>query len=89
MNIKDSLRTISSQAKQHWSSSNNIMCILAHLHNSMRYEKHGELEVFRLPTFSGWSRWTNSKNYVQSEKECEVFVINSEYGITDKKIIHI
>lgn len=89
MKIKDSLQTITSQGKRHWSNANNIMCILAHLHGSMRYEKQGELEVLRLPTFSGWSRWSNSMNYIQSEKECEVFVVNSEYGITDKKIIHI
>lgn len=83
MKIKDGLRIITSEAKDKWSNSEHIICLLAHLHQAMIYEKQGYLEIWRLPTISGWSRWTNQQGYVQSEKKNQCFIVNSELGITD------
>jgi hypothetical protein len=83
MKIKDGLRIITSEAKDKWSDSEHIICLLAHLHQAMIYEKQGYLEIWRLPTISGWSRWTNQQGYVQSEKKNQCFIVNSELGITD------
>ena len=61
----------------------HIICLLAHLHSSMVYEKQGYLEIMRLPTISSWSRWSNDKGYIQSERKNQSFIINDDLGITD------
>jgi len=81
--IKKALETITVEAKDQWSESEHIICLLAHLHQAMIYEKQGYLEIRRLPTISGWSRWSNNEQYIQTEKKNETFIINKELGITD------
>ena len=83
MKIKEALKIITTEGKSNWSECTHIICMLAHLHQGMIYEKQGYLEIFRLPTISGWSRWSNSMGYVQSEKKNQTFIINSDLGITD------
>jgi hypothetical protein len=83
MKIKDALQIITSEAKSLWSDSEHIICLLAHLHQAMVYEKQGYLEIMRLPTASGWSRWSNNQGYIQSEKKNQSFIVNRELGITD------
>ncbi len=81
--IKDALQIITSEAKNLWSDCEHIICLLAHLHQAMTYEKQGYLEIMRLPTLSGWSRWSNNQGYIQSEKKNQSFIIGKENGITD------
>ena len=83
MKIKDALKIITTEAKDMWSQSEHIICMLAHLHSSMIYEKQGYLEIMRLPTISSWSRWSNDSGYIQSEKKNQSFIINDDLGITD------
>ena len=83
MKVKDALQIITTEAKSMWSECKHIVLLLAHLHQSMIYEKQGYLEVLRLPTISGFSRWSNDKGYVQTEKKNQSFVVDSKLGITD------
>ena len=82
--VKEALKIVSTEAKDMWSDSNRTILMLAHLHQAMEYEKQGMLEILRLPTISGFSRWTNEKGYVQNEKKNKSFVINKELGIVDE-----
>ena len=66
-----------------WSNCEHIILMLAHFHQAMVYEKQGYLEVLRLPCCSGWSKWSNDKGYIQSEKKNQSFIIDKELGITD------
>ena len=52
-------------------------------HQEMEDEKQGMLEIRRLPTISGYSRWTNTQGYVQNERCNQSFVINKDLGIID------
>jgi hypothetical protein len=81
--VKEALKIVSTEAKNEWSNCDHIIFMLAHLHQSMIYEKQGYLEILRLPTISGWSRWTNSMGYVQTEKKNQAFIISGKNGITD------
>jgi len=81
--VKDALQIITTEAKNMWSNCEHIILMLAHLHQAMVYEKQGYLEVFRLPTVSGFSRWSNDKGYIQTEKKNQSFIIDKELGITD------
>lgn len=81
--VKDALKIITTEGKDEWSQSEHIICMLAHLHQAMVYEKQGYLEIMRLPTISGWSRWSNDNGYIQIEKKNQSFIINNELGITD------
>jgi hypothetical protein len=81
--VKDALKIITTEAKDEWSQSEHIICLLAHLHQAMIYEKQGYLEIMRLPTISGWSRWSNDNGFIQIEKKNQSFIINNELGITD------
>jgi len=81
--VKDALQIITTEAKEKWSNCEHIILMLAHFHQSIVYEKQGYLEVLRLPCVSGWSRWTNDKGYIQSEKKNQSFIIDKELGITD------
>ena len=81
--IKRALEIITTEAKDEWSDSLHMYWILAHLHTAMAYEKQGFLEIYRLPTISGWSRWTNEKGFQQSEKKTQCFIFDEEFGIVD------
>jgi len=81
--VKDALQIITTEAKDKWSNCEHIVLMLAHLHQAMVYEKQGYLEVLRLPTVSGFSRWSNDKGYIQTEKKNQSFIVSKEYGITD------
>lgn len=81
--VKEALKIISSEAKNEWSQCEHIICMLAHLHQDMIYDKQGYLEIMRLPTISGWSRWTNVMGYIQTEKKNQSFIINENLGILD------
>lgn len=82
--IKDALKIVTTEAKDDWSHCDRIVCMLAHKHQAMVYDKQGYLEIMRLPTISGWSRWTNTMGYVQTEKKNKSFIINEKLGITDE-----
>ncbi len=84
LKVKEALKIISSEAKDQWSECTHIISMLAHLHQDMVYDKQGYLEVLRLPTISGWSRWTNNQGYIQSEKKNKSFIVNGDLGITDE-----
>lgn len=81
--VKEALKIISTEGKEYWSGSEHVICMLAHLHQSMVYDKQGYLEILRLPTISGFSRWTNTQGYVQTEKKNQSFIINNDKGIID------
>ena len=83
ISIKKSLEVITTEAKDMWSNSTHMFWILAHLHNAMTYEKQGYLEIMRLPTISGRSRWTIKNGYTQTDKKTQCFVFNKEDGLTD------
>ena len=83
LKVKDALQIITSEAKDEWSDSKHIIWLLAHLHQAMVYEKQGYMEIMRLPTASGWSKWSNQQGYIQSEKKNQSFIVDSELGITD------
>lgn len=84
LKVKDGLKIMTSEAKDKWSSCEHMIWLLAHLHQQMIYSKEGHLETFRLPTASGWSRWSNSMGYIQSEKKNKAFIIADDYGIIDE-----
>ena len=81
--LKRKLEIMTTEAHAKWSDSKHVYWILAHLHQAMAYEKEGFLETYRLPTISGWSRWSNEKGYQQTEKRTQCFVFDKENGITD------
>jgi hypothetical protein len=81
--VKDALQIFTSEAKDMWSYCTHMIWILAHLHKQMIYDKQGYLEIKRLPTISGWSRWSNNNGYVQSDKKNQAFIINKDLGITN------
>lgn len=83
MKIKDALEIVSTEGKKEWSSCEHMFCMLAHLHKEMVYDKKGYLEIMRLPTISGWSRWSNNQGYVLAEKKNQSFIIDSKKGIVD------
>lgn len=81
--VKDALKLVTTEAKDFWSNSEHMICLLAHKHQAMQYEKHGYLEIYRLPTISGMSRWSINQGYIQTEYKNQSFIINDELGITD------
>jgi hypothetical protein len=82
---KRALATITSdiESKPLWSDANQVVWILAHLHNAMQYKTEGIMEMYRLPTMSGRSRWTTEKHFPRSEPRTQLFVVDDEYGILD------
>jgi hypothetical protein len=82
IDVKRALEIFTTEAKDMWSSSEHMFWFLAHLHKAMIYEKKGYLEIIRLPALSGNSRWaTNDKNFVQTERKAQCFIIDKEDGI--------
>lgn len=85
--IAKGLETITTEAKSMWSECNKFYFILAHLHTEMQYQKSGLLEIYRLPTISGYSRWSSEKAFVNTEKKTQCFIVDAEYGIVDTMYI--
>ena len=83
IDIKSALSIMTTEAKQDWGKCNKYYWFLAHLHKQMIYSNQGDLEILRIPTVSGWSRWSASKGYIQSDKKTQAFVIDGERGILD------
>ena len=81
--IKNALTLMTSEAKSEWGECKNMIWMLGHLHKAMAYDKEGYMEILRLPTISGYSRWTTNSGYVQTEKKNQAFIINKNLGITD------
>ena len=75
------LEIMSVEAHDKWSECNTMIWLLGHLHTQMTYSKKGYVETYRLPTVSGWSRWTNQKGYTQSDKRNQSFIIDGDNGI--------
>ncbi|MFZ2992505.1 MAG: hypothetical protein WA061_02205 [Microgenomates group bacterium] len=87
MKIAKGLETMTVEAKDKWSECNKFYWILAHLHTEMQYQKSGLMEIYRVPTISGYSRWSNDKAFVQTEKKTQCFVVDEESGIVDTMYI--
>lgn len=87
MKLAVGLQTITTEAKDKWSECNKFYWLLAHLHTEMQYQKSGLLEIYRVPTISGYSRWSNEKAFISTEKKTQCFIVDSEYGILDTKYI--
>lgn len=75
------LEIMSVEAHDMWSSCKSMIWFLGHLHTQMAYSKKGYVEVLRLPTISGWSRWSNQQGYVQTERKNQAFIIDADTGI--------
>jgi hypothetical protein len=63
--------------------------MMGHLHTGMEYQKEGLLEIYRLPTISGNSRWSNNSSYIQTEKKNQCFLFDEENGIVDIYNIYV
>jgi hypothetical protein len=83
IDVKRALDVVTTDAKELWSSSTHVIWLLGHLHKAMQYEQRGVMEIYRLPTVSGNSRWSAEKHYVQSEKRTQLFVVDENDGVLD------
>ena len=83
MKISRGLELMTTEAKEYWSDGSHFFWILAHLHKAMIYEAQGLLELYRVPTFSGFSRWSNDKGFVNTDKKTQCFVLDEHDGIVD------
>jgi hypothetical protein len=81
MNVKRALEIVSVEAKDYWTQANQCYVFLGHLHQAMQYETQGALEIYRLPTISGNSRWANGKGFLQTKKMNQAFILDAENGI--------
>lgn len=86
MKIDRALEIMTTEAKDIWCKSFRCILFLGHLHTQMSYMPKGSLEIYRLPTISGWSRWSNQQGYIQNEKKNQSFIIDKEKGI--KRVIN-
>lgn len=82
-NIKPerALELMSVEAHSEWSKCKSMIWFLGHLHTQMAYSKKGYVEILRLPTISGWSRWSSQQGFTQTERKNQAFIINPETGI--------
>lgn len=87
MKVATGLQTMTTEAKHLWSSCNKFYWFLAHLHTEMQYQKSGMMEMYRVPTISGYSRWSNDKAFVNIEKKTQCFIIDEEHGVLDTMYI--
>ncbi len=83
IDVKRALDVITTDAKEFWSEATHVVWILGHLHRAMIYEQKGIMEVYRIPTVSGNSRWASEKHYVQSDKRTQFFIVDENDGILD------
>jgi hypothetical protein len=89
MNVKKGLELMTTEAKSQWGSCDKFYWFLGHLHTAMQYEKQGLLEIYRLPTFSGTSRWSKNSGFVSVDKRTQCFIVDAENGITDIMNIYV
>lgn len=89
MKVTKGLETITTEQKEHWSDCEHFYFILAHLHTAMQYERKGLLETYRVPTFSGYSRWSNDKAFINTQKRTQCFVLDENFGIEDTMNINV
>ena len=89
MPIKKCLEIMSVEAKEYWTECNKFFWMMGHLHTGMEYQKEGLLEIYRLPTISGNSRWSNNSSYIQTEKKNQCFLFDEENGIVDIYNIYV
>lgn len=75
------LELMSVEAHEMWSDCNSMIWFLGHLHSQMAYSKKGYVEILRLPTVSGQSRWSNQQGYTQTERKNQSFIIDKNTGI--------
>ena len=66
-------------------NTNHFYFLLAHLHTAMIYEPKGKLEIYRSPTISGYSRWSNGKGFVSNERRTLAFILDKENAY----IVHV
>lgn len=83
IDVKRALDVVTTDAKEFWSESTHVVWLLGHLHKAIQYEQRGVMEIYRLPTVSGNSRWASENHYVQSDKRTQLFVIDENDGILD------
>ena len=81
MKLTDAEGHVLTEGHKHLSECKRYIWFLAHLHRAVQYENQGRVELYRLPTFSGVSRW--AKKFVRAPKSGQAFVINHLYGVTD------
>lgn len=81
LKVEKALEIMSVEAHDLWSESTSMIWMLGHLHTQMAYSKKGYVEVLRLPTVSGWSRWSNQQGFVQTERKNQAFIIDGDTGI--------
>ena len=77
---KNILTILTNEFKYALSNINHCYVMLGHLHNEMKYQKIGIAEIYRLPTCSGWSRWSNTMGYSNNYLN-QSFLIDDEEGI--------
>ena len=89
MKIAQGLELMTTEAKAKWTESKHFVWLLAHLHTEMQYERKGLVEMYRLPTFSGYSRWSNGQGFVTLEHKTQCFVLDAECGVSDTMYVHV
>lgn len=77
------LDVITTEAKEFWTNATHVVWLLGHLHKAMIYEKRGIMEIYRIPTVSGNSRWSSENHYVQSDRKTQIFILDENDGILD------
>jgi len=87
--IKTALSLMTTESKENWSMCNKYYWFLAHLHQAMQYDRQGSVEIIRIPTISGFSRWSASKGYIQNDKRTQCFVVDKDLGILDILNIYV
>jgi hypothetical protein len=85
--IGEGLKVVTTEAKKYWTDCSHFVFILAHLHKQMKYESQGHLELYRVPTISGYSRWSNDMTYIGIEKKTQCFIFDAEDGVIDTPFI--
>lgn len=79
--VDKALELMSVEAHDIWSECTSMIWLLGHLHQQMTYSKKGYVEIMRLPTVSGVSRWASQQGYTQTEKRNQAFILDSKKGI--------
>ena len=80
---KRALETMTTEAKDLWSSCNQAVWLLAHLHSAEQYQAEGVLETYRLPAISGRSRWTTEQHFNSPSRRAQIFLVDDNDGIVD------
>lgn len=89
LKLTKALELMTTEGKEYWHGCNHFYYILAHLHQAMVYESQGLLEIYRVPTISGFSRWSNEHGFVQTDRKTQCFILDAENGISDSMFIFV